>query len=82
MKIWLLKPRIKLPQENPWNPWYDKTFGVVVRAETEESARLIAGLGSKYEDMGDAWTNPNWSTCVELTPNGPEEVILSDVRKA
>ena len=36
MKLWLLKP-IKR-----WTVWYDKAFGFVVRAATEDEARAAA----------------------------------------
>ena len=43
MKLWLLEAKANLPtDDNPWEPWYDKSFGFVVRAETEAEARKIA----------------------------------------
>ena len=36
MRLWLLRPQEGLIEgDNPWDPWYDKAFGFVVRAETE-----------------------------------------------
>ena len=43
MKLWLLRPRENFAKgNNPWHPWYDKYFGFVIRAETEDEARSIA----------------------------------------
>jgi len=45
MNLWLLRPSSNLPDDrakNPWIPWYDKCFGMVIRAETEEDARKLA----------------------------------------
>jgi hypothetical protein len=34
MKLWILKPVPGLSDDvNPWNPWYYKVFGFVVRAK-------------------------------------------------
>jgi hypothetical protein len=53
MKLWLLKPRRDLPSgDDPWALEWDKAWGFVVRAETEEDARRIAtenGLGELNE---------------------------------
>jgi len=42
MKLWLLRPRVLEDTFDPWEPWYDKAFGFVVRAETEKDARQMA----------------------------------------
>ena len=82
MKLWLLVARNDLPdkwQENPWEPWYDKSFGFVIRAETEERARSIPG---GVEHFDDAWINPKYSTCIELLPEGYEGIVLEDFHAA
>ena len=88
MKLWLLRPRGGL-KPDPWDPWYDKAFGFVVRAKTETAAREFAA-----EDAGDEWRDhgenkgPNpWleialSTCVELTADGVEDVVIRDFHAA
>ena len=88
MKLWLLRQREGIVGENPWCPWYDKTFGFVVRAETEDRARAIANENggaekgpvshSVYRTGGDPWLDPAFSTCVELTGEGIEEVVIED----
>lgn len=80
MKLYLLRPRENgnksLP---PWETWYDKVYGFVVRAESEESAREIANKNGGDEiAYGDVWIDPNLSICIELTTDGPEEMIIRD----
>jgi hypothetical protein len=85
VKLWLLKPRDGLPTtDNPWEPWYDKPFGHVIRAETESDARRLASedAGEWAKEMQRAWLDPSLSTCVELLPDGPPKVVLTDFRSA
>jgi hypothetical protein len=87
MKLWILRPIKGLPKEsNPWEPWYDKTFGFVVRAETENDARILANQKGACEVDEDEHCNPwmdkNLSTCVELSSDGEEELIINDHRAA
>lgn len=91
MKLWLLRPVNDLPEgDNPWEPWYDKAFGFVVRAETEEDARKVADENSGDEKRGEflrekianttaPWIDAKYSTCIELTADGPQEMIIQDV---
>lgn len=90
MRLWLLKARRELPQgDDPWNPWYDKNFGLVIRAETEERARKIAQDNSADESRGAflgrntsettaPWLYEKYSSCEELACEGDEEVLLID----
>ena len=90
MKLWLLRPIIKDKDKNPfvkgasphpWEPWYDKVFGFVIRAETENIARVIAGVNAKHEaDETNPWLEVGYSSCVELTLEGNEELIIVDFR--
>jgi hypothetical protein len=91
MKLWLLRPFIENLDDNPWYPWYDKAFGFVVRAETEESARNIANKNggvetgpidlTVYRVGGDPWLDPAFSSCVELLADeGDEGVVITDLR--
>lgn len=70
----------------PWNPWYDKTFGQVVAAPDEPSARALAQKNAgaeRFEEGGDqAWTDPTLSTCEELTAGDCAKVIIEDNRRA
>lgn len=75
MKLWILKPIDD--QSGPWEPWYDKTFGFIVRAESEEQARVLAA--EQCGDEGpDAWLDESLSTCIELTSDGEAGVIIED----
>lgn len=96
MKLWLLRPRDDLPSDpvsNPWEPWYDKCFGMIIRAESETAARLLAakqrtGFGHyvSFEhacnEGGGAWLTEKLSTCVEISADGEPEVIMRDVASA
>tara|TARA_Y100000034_G_C6687497_1_gene302561 strand:- start:118 stop:384 length:267 start_codon:yes stop_codon:yes gene_type:complete len=85
-KLWLLEPRNR--RAELWDPWYDKAFGFVVCAETEEKARMIAQLNGGtevgFEARKDpAWTDPTQSTCRELTAESEEiGLILRDFASA
>ena len=94
MKLWILRPLDNLPgDDNPWEPWYDKAFGFVVRAETEADARKLAHENAGDENRGEflqreiaktksPWLDGRYSSCVELTADGPTEVILEDIHSA
>ncbi|MFA5165656.1 MAG: hypothetical protein WC481_08880 [Candidatus Omnitrophota bacterium] len=84
MKLWLLRPKEGLPENegplNPWEPWYDKTFGFVIRAETEGEARKIAKGDCDCEGRS-AWSSA-FSTCIELLPEGESGIIIKDFARA
>lgn len=94
MKLFLLRPVENLPlSDNPWEPWYDKCFGFVIRAMNEQHARGLAHAEAGDENRGQflsaaisktkaPWLDENYSTCIELRPNGAQGVILADVRSA
>lgn len=88
MILWLLRPRDLSDNDNPWYPWYDKCFGYVIRAETEQAARKLA-----HENAGDEnregflktkepWLDKKYSTCVELVNDGKSEIIIQDFSNA
>lgn len=93
MRLWLLRPIEDLPKDdNPWEPWYDKCFGMVVRADTEDEARATANanagdeqrgefLGRQTSEPGSAWSS-RYSTCVPLTEAGEPGVVIKDVWSA
>ncbi len=80
MKLYLLKAREDLPDNetnNPWKPWYDKSFGFVIRASNELSARQFAHENAGEENNhATPWLCNKYSTCVELLPEGKAGVIL------
>lgn len=94
MKLFLLRPVESLPlSDNPWDPWYDKCFGFIVRAMHERHARELAHSEARDENCGEflpkaisktktPWLDKNYSTCIELRPNGAQGVIMADVRPA
>jgi hypothetical protein len=94
MKLWLLRPMDGLEKnDNPWEPWFDRAFGFVVRAATEEDARYLANaeagaenrsarLGRPIADTKQPWLDAKYSTCVELRPEGAAGVVMEDVWRA
>ena len=76
MKIYILRP-IEGIANDPWSPWYDKAFGVVVRAENAKEARKMAS-----EKHGDEraypWLSSEFTTCRQLKPEGKAVVIMVD----
>lgn len=88
MKLWLLRPFDDAPE---WEPWYDKVFGFVVRAETEVQARqMVEGGNEVKKEWGDEdleivdnpWLDPARSTCECLTEDGPAGIIITDFHSA
>ncbi len=63
MKLWILTPVKGLDKkDNPWEPWYDKAFGFVVRAETEEEAREFAHSNAGDENRGESLSTKTTNT--------------------
>lgn len=75
MKLWLLKP--VNDRAAPWDPWFDKAFGFVVRAETEDAARLLASKDAGDEGS-ECWLASDLALCGELTDAGAPEVVLRE----
>jgi hypothetical protein len=67
MKIWELKNL---------NPGFGKMTGIVVRAPSEEEARLMASK-SAYQEGSSTWTDHSLSTCCEVLQDGFAMVILA-----
>ena len=94
MKLWLLRPSANVAKgDDPWTPWYDKAFGFIVRAETETAAREIAHayagdenrgefLGKRITETYAPWKEAKYSTCVELSAEGPEGLMMMDFKSA
>lgn len=94
MKIFELRPTKDLDNgDNPWDPWYDKSFGFIVRATNEKEARLLAHENAGDENRGlfldreiaktqSPWVDEKYSTCVELKVNGEVCIIMKDFAQA
>ncbi len=85
MKLWLLEARRDLPEDNdPWDPWYDKAFGFVIRAHFEAEAREEAHqqAGDENRKTKMPWLDPDYSTCVELTTDGTVGTVLRNFATA
>jgi hypothetical protein len=97
-RLWLLQPRadVLARPSHPWRPWFDKVFGVVVRAASEGEARAHAQEHAGHEGLGiyrklgsgkeeiavDVWLDPAYTLCEALSSDGPSGVILVDRREA
>lgn len=75
MNLYILRPI-----EN-WKSWYDKCFGVILQAETEEAARKLASECNGDEGP-DVWLNPDKTSCNILTAGDKEKVIMIDFAAA
>ena len=94
MKLWILRPVDGLTDnDNPWKPWYNKAFGFVVRADTEEKARAIAHdeagdenrgkfLGKETATTKQPWKDAKFSTCTELLAKGKAGLVMQDFSAA
>lgn len=96
MTLWLLEPNYMISgsanrERNPWEPWYDKCFGMVVRAPDEQEARRIAAEcasdeacdWAKYHPtMPNPWLDAELSTCVLVSDDGPAELVLQSIHAA
>jgi len=58
MKLYFLYPVENLPDnDNPWEPWFDKAFGFVVRAKNKDEARKFANEEAGDENRGEFLNN-------------------------
>ena len=93
MKLYILRPVEGLGNDNPWEPWYDKAFGFVVRADSADQARQFANedagdenrgmfLSKKTANTTAPWTDEKYSTCEELKADGEAGVVMKDFAAA
>jgi hypothetical protein len=75
MKLYKLEP-IK-----NWEPWYDKTFGLVIRATNEEEARKEA-MNHSGDEGAALWLDPTLTKCEELNQDGIPWLILQNFASA
>lgn len=80
MKLFLLKAKdhsALASGKDPWRGRYDMNYGFVVRAETESQARDLAAKKAG-DETPIAWLGAEFSTCIELLPDGQPEIVLYD----
>ena len=77
MKLWLLLP---LNQDKEPFSGYDVALGFVVCAKSEKKARDLAQKHGGDERRASPWRDSRLVSCVELTPEGPEGIVLRDFR--
>lgn len=92
--LWILKPvKHRNRGDDPWHPWFDKVFGFVVRATSEEEARKFAHkeagaengkrfLYRKPSRTNAPWLDAKYSDCLPLADDGEIGVVLKDFRSA
>lgn len=56
---------------------WDENRRMLIRACTEESARLIASQNSRDEGS-EVWKNPNCTTCVIIPVQGESGLLMAD----
>ena len=93
MDIYLLEAKDNLDEDdNPWEPWYDKTFGFVVVADSEDEARKIADgeagdenrgefMNQKTSNSRNPWLDEKYSTCKILVAE-KKGVVIEDHHSA
>ena len=79
MKLYILRPR---ENNSNWEPWYDKTFGVVVRASSVKEAREIASTKGHGDEGSTVWLTSKHVICEELKQDGEAGIILKDFASA
>jgi len=73
MKLYILQPIV------PWKPWYDKMFGIIVRATTAKEAREMAQSEAGDESRNkEVWLMPQLTTCELLKVTGEKGMVLRD----
>lgn len=82
MRLWILRPVDASAKGGPWDPWYDCTFSMVVRAATDVDARRVASDQTEGDEGGAAWLDATLSACEELPLDGPEGLIIADTAEA
>ena len=84
INFYLLRPVENLGDDNPWNPWYDKSFGFLIKAENELEARQLADSrgGDENRHANHPWLDEKYSTCVDLNEVEVTGIIMSDFRSA
>jgi hypothetical protein len=87
-KLWIIGPRDDLPKDDdPWEPWFDKAFSMIVEARTEADARRIAHENcmcrdeTSLHDRG-VYLDPRYSECTELSPTGQERLVMAEFETA
>lgn len=91
MAFYILRPiEGLLENDNLWEPWFDKCFGFIVKADDEIEARQIAHSDAGDENRGEFmsatiantkqhWLDEKYSTCRLLIDDDFENgVVMRD----
>jgi hypothetical protein len=89
MKLYLLRPKACLKVDDPWDPWYDKCFGFVIRASCEDDARKLAqehagdeARGETFDKKKTVWLQPKYTSCEVLSNTGESGIVIQDFHSA
>jgi len=79
MKLWIVR-EIEYDDDDEILWGEGCSYGVVVRAIDEQSAREFASNNAGFEKTKkyDPWLDPQRTECNELTPEGSPGLILQD----
>jgi len=77
--LFILKPID--PEAGNWVPWYDKCFGVGLRASDEGEARTLAS-GYAGDEGEDVWMMDTETSCEPLGDEGEHGLIIHDFKSA
>jgi hypothetical protein len=93
--LYILRPKACEPKDDPWDPWFDKCFGFVIVAESEDEARQLADkeagdenrgsfLRAKTADTNHPWLDSKYTSCELLTADSVDSptVIMKDFASA
>lgn len=77
-KLYILRP---VKDDELWYPWYDKSFGFIVCAESPKQARLLASTKCG-EEGEEAWLDAAHSICSQLKPSKKTGIVMQDFAAA
>lgn len=81
MTLWALniidEGKLDMDDSNTYCMW-TRAYSFLIRAPDEKTARAMAVVGSdpEYPDKDTWWLEPELTTCVPVTIEGPMEIIL------
>lgn len=92
MKLWTLRPRDDLGDDDPWSLWYSRPPQIIVRARSETQARALACAHARREDKTSPlpawdkdvltpWLSKRLTICEELNHLGEAGVVLAELRQ-
>ncbi len=72
-KLWILERT----EEGDYVPTYDCNDGFVIVAATPRRARALAA-STRGDEGAEVWLDADRSSCIELSPDQEEGIVLAD----